>query len=171
MTHEIDEVEYYLLDDDGFFVLDDENAENCCCLPEGGCCPDTLIPGTGIVLDAEITGLTGNASDYFDIGDHWTLTETSPGIWSGATDNDPFDKFKNVVLSCVDDNQLSLIWGDDGAAPGTDTSTIGAWRWTQDSGNCDPFEFVFTWEFNEDPITGVPAGLVGSITVKITIVP
>lgn len=136
----------------------------CCpCDVIAGCCPTTLTDGA--VLDVEVIAVTGGVGAYFTVGEHFTLT--GGPIWTGPTKG----VFCDLNLNCIDDDRLSLQWNQTACCPGTDTSGTGTpWDWTLDSGECDPFEFVFTWTFNEPDITGCPSGLTGTLTVRVTIV-
>lgn len=153
-----------------------------CCCDQGGCCPGQLISGS-TVLQAE---LTADSTGCFTVGSTMCMDDlTSPLIWTSASCYGAgfFDAscWRGITLVCTVNNILGLNWDGTGGCPLHDNSPTGMWQWNLLSGSCDPFEFIFDYNINEDVgfipgcncdcSTSIPGTVIGNVTVKITILP
>lgn len=152
---------------------------NCCC--EAGCCDNQLESGV-TVLQAE---LTADATGCFTLNETMCMDDgIGTGIWTsgGCHGAGFFDVacWKGLSLTCDGtSNTLQMIWDSSGSCPLIDTSSGGNWGWRLVSSQCDPFEFVFEYDINEnsgmtpgcncDCSTSVSGTVVGTVQVTITI--
>lgn len=150
----------------------------CCCV-ENGCCPNQLISGTTLLIAELIVDTTG----CFTVGSTMTLSDGfGTGIWTSldGTGIGFFDRacWKGLSITCGT-NYLEMIWDSTGGCPLQDNSPDGNWGWNLLSYSCDPFEFIYDYNINEDVgmfpgcncdcTTSIPGTVVGNVKVKVTI--
>ena len=153
----------------------------CCCI-ENGCCPNQLIKGTTVLLAELLVDTTG----CFTVGETMCLDDgIGTGIWTsqGCHGAGFFDVacWKGLSITCGANNFLTMIWDSSGSCPLQDNSPGGNWGWNLLSAVCDPFEFIYDYNINEDVgffpgcncdcSTSIPGTVVGNVKVKITISP
>lgn len=153
--------------------------QKCCCVE--GCCDGQLVEGT-----TELTAtLSADATGCFTVGSTMCMDDgIGTGIWTsqGCFGAGFFDRscWRGLSLTCDGvAGTLKMIWDSTGSCPLLDTSAGGDYGWRLVSAQCDPFEFVFEYDIDEDDgispacncdcSTSIPGTVVGTVQVTITI--
>ena len=156
----------FLLDTLGEFILYDGAASYGCCCPTALCCENKL-PSTAVLI-AKVTAVTGGATACWTVNDEKELLYVD-GIWTIGGNSSCWDSpWLGLAVTC-DTDSIDLTW-DTNAVLGDPTCACPETPepWVFQSGQCDPFTFVFKTTLIEDILCPCDDG---TIEITITIKP